>query len=71
MLELSDPQTASALGRLARERAHLFTWQAVAGRVLRALALPGVRVDSLATPLNAHPACDRSQATASPPYLAS
>jgi glycosyltransferase involved in cell wall biosynthesis len=48
MRELSNPETAERLGNLARERASLFTWQAVAERVLRALALPEVRLDSFA-----------------------
>jgi len=48
MLELSRPETAQRLGDLARERSNLFTWPAVAQRVLRALALPGVTVESFA-----------------------
>jgi glycosyltransferase involved in cell wall biosynthesis len=40
MLELSDPETAARLGALALARAPLFTWRAVADRVLRALGLP-------------------------------
>jgi glycosyltransferase involved in cell wall biosynthesis len=39
MMELSDPQTAADLGHLARRRAHLFTWRAVAERILRVLFL--------------------------------
>lgn len=71
MRQLSDPQTASALGRLARQRAPLFTWKAVAGRVLRALSLPGFRVDPLAAPPYDYSSPVGSQATASPPHLAS
>jgi glycosyltransferase involved in cell wall biosynthesis len=39
MRELSDGDTAHELGSLARARAELLTWEAVAGRILRALAL--------------------------------
>jgi Glycosyl transferases group 1 len=48
MLELCDPAIARDLGRLALERSRLFTWNAVAERVLRALRPPGVEVESLA-----------------------
>lgn len=48
MLELSDPTTALELGRLALERAPLYTWRAVAERVLRALRPAGLDVDSFA-----------------------
>lgn len=48
MLELSDPETAARLGALALERAPLFTWRAVADRVLRALRLPHPASDSFA-----------------------
>jgi hypothetical protein len=48
MLQLSDPEEAERLGRLALSRSSLFTWRAVAERVLRALALPGVSVESFA-----------------------
>jgi hypothetical protein len=51
MRELADEEAAARLGDLAHKRAHLFTWRAVAERVLRVLALPGVSVDSFATPL--------------------
>jgi glycosyltransferase involved in cell wall biosynthesis len=47
MLELTDPERARQLGELAEARAHLFTWDMVAGRVLRALDLPGVAADDL------------------------
>jgi glycogen synthase len=40
MLELSDPETAARLGALAVARAPLYTWQAVAERILRALQMP-------------------------------
>jgi glycosyltransferase involved in cell wall biosynthesis len=39
MIALADPATAKQLGALARDRAALFTWGAVARRVLRALDL--------------------------------
>jgi glycosyltransferase involved in cell wall biosynthesis len=48
MLELADPATAERLGGLALERAPLFTWSAVAQRVLRALQLPGLDVEGFA-----------------------
>ena len=48
MMELSDPEVAARLGGLALTRSHLFTWRAVAERVLRALAIPGLAVDSFA-----------------------
>jgi len=48
MLELSDPDTARALGALGRERATLFTWRKVAERTLRALAPPGLQLERLA-----------------------
>ena len=47
MLELSDPETARRMGEAARGRAPAFTWDAVAGRMLRALAPPGVDLDDL------------------------
>ncbi|ADB53717.1 glycosyltransferase family 4 protein [Conexibacter woesei] len=40
MRTLSDPEVAAATGRAARARAELFTWPAVAERVLRALGAP-------------------------------
>ena len=40
MLELADPDTARELGERARERSALFTWRAMAARVMRALDLP-------------------------------
>ena len=48
MLELSNPDTAARIGALALERAPLFTWSAVAERVVRALRLPHPDIDSFA-----------------------
>ena len=48
MLVLADAETASRLGALAEARSTLFTWRAVAERILRALALPSVSLKSLA-----------------------
>ncbi len=48
MLKLVDPDTARHLGELASAHSALFTWQAVAERVLRALRPPGVELDALA-----------------------
>jgi hypothetical protein len=48
MLELCDPETASRLGDRARAHSDLYTWRAVAERVLRALAPAGVEADALA-----------------------
>ena len=48
MCELADPATAERLGRNARRRSRLFTWEAVGQRVLRALDLPGHDKESLA-----------------------
>ena len=48
MLELSDGGLARALGDRARTRAQLFTWELVAQRLLRALALPGVDTSGFA-----------------------
>ena len=42
MWRFCEPDTARRFGELAQLRAPLFTWQAVAERVLRALELPGV-----------------------------
>lgn len=47
MLELADPDTARRLGARARERTELFTWRAVAERILRALSPPGVDISEL------------------------
>jgi len=41
MRRLGDPAVARAMGEAARARAELFTWEAVAGRLLRALGLAG------------------------------
>lgn len=48
MLDLTDPETARRLGERAFDRSALFTWQAVAERMLRALRPPGVRAEELA-----------------------
>ncbi len=45
---LAHPEEAARLGALARERAPLFTWLAVAERLIRALAPPGVDLEELA-----------------------
>jgi glycosyltransferase involved in cell wall biosynthesis len=47
MLELADPETARRLGEHARAGSERFTWDAVAGRMLRALAIPGMDPDPL------------------------
>lgn len=48
MLELARPEVARRLGANALARSPLFTWRAVAERLLRALGLPGLPVDDLA-----------------------
>jgi hypothetical protein len=48
MRELAKPGRARELGALAHDRSRLFTWQAVAERLLRALGLPGMNVEDLA-----------------------
>lgn len=48
MLALSEPSYARRLGERAFERSQLFTWQAVAERLLRALRPAGLDVDRLA-----------------------
>ena len=48
MRELAVPERARELGALAHDRSGLFTWQAVAERVLRALRIPGMHVEGLA-----------------------
>jgi glycogen synthase len=47
MERLADPETARRLGELAAEHAAAFTWQATAGRLLRALRPPQVDLDTL------------------------
>jgi glycosyltransferase involved in cell wall biosynthesis len=47
MLALADPAVAADLGARARRRASLYTWDLVAGRILRALRPAGVTGDSL------------------------
>jgi glycosyltransferase involved in cell wall biosynthesis len=39
MVRIADPAVAERMGRAARERSRLYTWPAVAGRLLRALGL--------------------------------
>ena len=41
LTELSRPETAASLGRRAQRRAPLYTWNAVAARILTALGVPG------------------------------
>jgi glycosyltransferase involved in cell wall biosynthesis len=48
MLRLCDPETARAMGDRAREHSDLYTWRAVAERVLRSFDLPAVENDRLA-----------------------
>jgi glycosyltransferase involved in cell wall biosynthesis len=48
MVDLADPATAARLGQLALRRAPLFTWRAVAERLLRAFELPSVPVTGFA-----------------------
>jgi glycogen synthase len=48
MLRFCDPDAMADFGRRAERRAPLFTWRAVAERVIRALALPGIQADGLA-----------------------
>lgn len=59
MSRLAEPALAAHLGALARKRAPLFTWRAVAERLLRALAPAGVEVEHLAPFL---PSLERSPA---------
>jgi glycosyltransferase involved in cell wall biosynthesis len=47
MLEMADPMTAKRYGERALARSALFTWPAVAERLLRALRPPGVDLASL------------------------
>lgn len=48
LAELCEPDVAQRLGAVAEQRSALFTWRAVAERVLRALGPPGVATDDLA-----------------------
>jgi glycosyltransferase involved in cell wall biosynthesis len=48
MSRLADPETARALGALARAHAELFTWRKVAERLIRAMAIPGLDTSGLA-----------------------
>jgi glycosyltransferase involved in cell wall biosynthesis len=45
MTAMCDPATAAALGRSALERADLFTWTAVARRLLHVLELPSASTE--------------------------
>jgi len=47
MHTLCDPATAERLGGLAQQRSALFTPRAMAGRLLRALELPSIRMEEL------------------------
>jgi glycosyltransferase involved in cell wall biosynthesis len=47
MRTLCDAATAARLGRIAQQRSQLFTSEAMAGRLLRALELPSLRSDTL------------------------
>ena len=44
---LCKPETAARLGQIAQARSRLFTSQAMAGRLLRALNLPSIETDTL------------------------
>lgn len=48
MLEIADPAVAQRLGEAASERVALFSWRAVAERLLRALRPPGIEIETLA-----------------------
>ncbi|MGV1050258.1 MAG: glycosyltransferase family 4 protein, partial [Solirubrobacterales bacterium] len=48
MLEMADPATAKRMGERALARSALFTWPAVAERLLRVLRPPGLDLASLA-----------------------
>jgi glycosyltransferase involved in cell wall biosynthesis len=48
MLTLADPDAARRMGELAYRHATLFTWQKVAERLIRALAIPDVDTSGLA-----------------------
>jgi glycosyltransferase involved in cell wall biosynthesis len=48
MRELAEPERARELGAQAHDRSALFTWRAVAERLLRALRLPGTQMEDLA-----------------------
>ena len=48
MMEMSDPETARRMGEAARRHSDLYTWRAVAERVLRAFDLPAIDNDKLA-----------------------
>ncbi len=48
MLTLADPETARAMGELARRHSRLFTWRKVAERLVRATGIPGLDTSGLA-----------------------
>jgi glycosyltransferase involved in cell wall biosynthesis len=48
MLRMSDPETARQMGERARRHADLYTWRAVAERILRSFDLPEVDNERLA-----------------------
>lgn len=48
MIRLSRADEAERIGAIARVRADLFTWRAVAGRLVRSLQIPGVSDEGLA-----------------------
>jgi glycosyltransferase involved in cell wall biosynthesis len=48
MLELADPETARRLGELAYRHSTLFTWERIAERLIRAMAIPGLDTGGLA-----------------------
>ena len=48
MTEMSDPEAARRMGEAARRHSDLYTWRAVAERVLRAFDLPAIENDRLA-----------------------
>jgi glycosyltransferase involved in cell wall biosynthesis len=48
MTEMSDPATAKRMGEAARRHSDLYTWQAVAERLLRSFDLPAIDNDELA-----------------------
>lgn len=52
MLELADPETARRMGERALSRSRLFTWRAVAERLLRVLRPPGLDVEPLAASID-------------------
>jgi glycosyltransferase involved in cell wall biosynthesis len=51
MAELCEPERAAALGALAHQRSHLYTWPAVAARIMTALGMAGFSSPALAPPI--------------------